>query len=125
MNIDEYKPKPHPAKAIFQAHKIPFSSVAKAVSLSYGHLTDILSGTRTATPEIDSKLKDLATSLNKPKPAIDHPAPQLVIKIDTNGMVATEIQASAEDEQTTVLRIYESIKDDLEKIASKLQKRAA
>lgn len=63
INLRKLSPTPHPAKAVFRRHGISLSAVSKAVGMSYGYMSNILSGNQPATPEVDAKLRELARSL--------------------------------------------------------------
>ncbi len=65
IDITNFSTTPHPTKAIFQRHKIQLAAISKAVGLSYGYLSNILSGNQPATSEVDSKLHELAASLEE------------------------------------------------------------
>ena len=60
MDLKNYKILPHPSKAIFKKHKIQIKAVSTAVGCSYSYLCGILSGRHDITPELDTKLTELA-----------------------------------------------------------------
>ena len=63
MNLKQFEPKPHPTKEIFQAKKIKFATVARAIGFTYPYTINILNGIIKPTPETEDKLKELAQSL--------------------------------------------------------------
>jgi hypothetical protein len=62
-NLRELKPTPHPTNFIFKKYGISRSSIAQALGLSYPYVSSLLTGIRQATPEVDSKLVELAGTL--------------------------------------------------------------
>ncbi len=64
MDLRKFTTEHHPTKKVFFVHGIPLSAISKAVGLSYGYVSNILSGNQPATPEVDAKLRKLAASLD-------------------------------------------------------------
>ena len=65
VNLINLKARPHPSAAIFKFYKIPVSSVAIALDMSYSHISSILSGIRKPTATVDLRLKELASELQE------------------------------------------------------------
>lgn len=63
MELDKIRVTSHPSYKVFRSKNIPIANVARAINRSYGYTANILTGIRTATPEIDSQLKELASKL--------------------------------------------------------------
>lgn len=89
MDIRNFKPQPHPTKIVFRENNISYTAIAAAVSRSYGYVIDILNGVRSAIPAIDSKLNELASSLNESEPGVKDSSPLLVVRIGVKGIVET------------------------------------
>ena len=58
--LQQYLPKPHPAKAIFKKHNIPISAVANYLQLTTTYVNSMLSGHSRITPENEAKITKLA-----------------------------------------------------------------
>jgi hypothetical protein len=58
--LQQYLPKPHPAKATFKKHKIPISAVANYLQLTTTYVNSMLSGHLRITPENEAKIIRLA-----------------------------------------------------------------
>ena len=67
MNLIDYLPQPHPAKAIFKSLNFPIAGVAKYLSISYNYACSILSGTARVTSENEKKLQQLISLLKEGK----------------------------------------------------------
>ncbi|MFC1876322.1 hypothetical protein ACFL2E_03485 [Thermodesulfobacteriota bacterium] len=63
LDIKNYSPAPHPAKAIFKSHNIPISTISKALELSFSYTSTILNGHARVTPEVEKKLNMLVESI--------------------------------------------------------------
>ena len=63
--LKDFLPVPHPLKAILQDHGFPIAGAARYLDLSYNYISNILSGLRRATPEVEAKLKELVDQLEK------------------------------------------------------------
>jgi pyrroloquinoline quinone (PQQ) biosynthesis protein C len=44
INLEEYKPKPHPFKAVFKQHGITTGTIANYLDKSYTYISNILNG---------------------------------------------------------------------------------
>ena len=65
LDLKKIKAQPHSTTQIFKLHKIPVSSIAIALDLSYSHVSSILSGIRKPTAAVDLQLKQLAKRLEE------------------------------------------------------------
>jgi|SRR6056297_1062773 len=61
--MEQLRNKPHPSRAIFQAHNIQIAPIARYLEVSYRHLSGVLSGSRKPSPELDHRVKELAREL--------------------------------------------------------------
>lgn len=64
-NLNDYLPKPHPAKAILKSYNLPVSVVARYLNITYGYACNILSGTVRITSENEEKLQQLISVLKE------------------------------------------------------------
>lgn len=67
LNISDFKTEPHPAKVVFKKYKIPVSTVAKALNLSFSYTQNLLNGISRVTSENEQKLQELVDSLQMEK----------------------------------------------------------
>lgn len=63
--LQQYLPKPHPAKAIFKKHNIPISAVANCLRLTTTYVNSMLNGHMRITPENEAKILRLAEDVER------------------------------------------------------------
>ena len=62
-DLKNYKPTPHPAKAVFHKHKVPMYAVAHYLGLSYGYTCNIMSGVVKPSDEVQKRLKKVVSAI--------------------------------------------------------------
>jgi hypothetical protein len=63
IDIDRYKPRPHPYRAILRNHGVTNATVANYLGRSEGHVSDLLAGKYKMPEAIKQKLKPLMYQL--------------------------------------------------------------
>ena len=63
INIDRYKPRPHPYRAILRNHGVSNAMVANYLGRATSYVCSMLSGYSKMSPEIEKKLKPLMYQL--------------------------------------------------------------
>jgi hypothetical protein len=64
-NLKDFFPTPHWSKQVFKDHGFPIAAVAKYLGLAYSYTSNILSGIRQATPQVEAKLRELVDQVEK------------------------------------------------------------
>ena len=62
-NLPNLQIIPHPSKLFFKERGIPIAAVARHLDLSFGYVSNLLSGVHRMTPRVDAMLNELVDEL--------------------------------------------------------------
>ena len=65
IDLEQFKPKPHPAKAILKKHRISMPIVANYLGINYPYACNLLRGTLRMPPHHQEKLDALVRQLEQ------------------------------------------------------------